>query len=881
MQIHAIELNHVRGIEHLRVDQLPKTGVIVIHGDNEAGKSTILEAIDVVLREKHRARNKNTRPLQTVGSSEGPEVTLDLTVGPHRMTVRKRFIAKPLSELTITTPRREQLTGSEADDRLEQILEEYLDKELVSTLFLRQDDLNDAVAAVGVPSLTQALNAQAGADALAPDQAAEDTALMADIEREYSRYFTHKKGEPTKDYARLIAEVDKAEARVRSAQTTLDEQEQFVVDHERAVEDIASAQAQLPVAKSELEANTEAARVAAQATQQLEAARELLQRAEMDTARAREDLAHREELAASATAAAQALDELKQSLAPAQKAAETERAERERLSSELSAAKSALDTARTEVKRARLASEHEAETAAFQVLGKRLTELDAAEADLTAAEQAVAESGKEVTAAHVQEVEDAAAEVAVARRVHALQSAALIFSTTEAQDIEVDGQPQQLDPGEDTTVELRDGTAVTIGSVTARFRAGAGTDASTADALEGAQRTLTELLEAHGCTDVDELRARREHQRELATELSAAKTAVATVLAGESASGLRAKAQALGAKLAEFEQPADEDVPPLTIAEADAAEDTARQAVERLEAALAPWLDGQAGTELIKVETQLASAQARAAEAVSAHEKAQADLPDADLSARLEQAIAQQEQHQRAVAEAEAKQRAADPETAAKLAQGSQTLVESLQETIRTAEIRKARREGDIARHEGAAEALDRATAEHEQLRVQLDSMQRRAEAAAYLREVFHRHREAARSRYAQPFARRLEQLARRVYGHDVTFELSDALEVTARTHSGQTIALDSLSGGAKEQLAILTRFAIADLIREDAATAGVPVVVDDALGSTDDNRLRLMATLFSDVGEHSQVIVFTCMPQRYSRVVGRTDLDIAQLKEQ
>ena len=34
MRIHCLELTNVRGIEHLVLDELPETGVVVIHGEN-------------------------------------------------------------------------------------------------------------------------------------------------------------------------------------------------------------------------------------------------------------------------------------------------------------------------------------------------------------------------------------------------------------------------------------------------------------------------------------------------------------------------------------------------------------------------------------------------------------------------------------------------------------------------------------------------------------------------------------------------------------------------------------------------------------------------------------------------------------------------------
>ncbi len=109
-------------------------------------------------------------------------------------------------------------------------------------------------------------------------------------------------------------------------------------------------------------------------------------------------------------------------------------------------------------------------------------------------------------------------------------------------------------------------------------------------------------------------------------------------------------------------------------------------------------------------------------------------------------------------------------------------------------------------------------------------------------------------------------------------FHLSDDLVVEKRTLDGVTVGMQDLSGGAREQMAILTRFAISELLSA-SGEQGAPVVVDDALGSTDASRIQLMATLFADVGEKSQVIVFTCEPARYDRVPDSTFLDIDQLK--
>jgi len=53
MLITDIEIRDFKTIRHLRWSNIPDHGVFVIHGDNEQGKSTVLEAIAQVLHTKH------------------------------------------------------------------------------------------------------------------------------------------------------------------------------------------------------------------------------------------------------------------------------------------------------------------------------------------------------------------------------------------------------------------------------------------------------------------------------------------------------------------------------------------------------------------------------------------------------------------------------------------------------------------------------------------------------------------------------------------------------------------------------------------------------------------------------------------------------------
>ena len=150
MRIHSVIVDNFRAIEHLDTGELPERGVIIIHGDNEAGKSTILDAIDLVLRERSSSKKKEVKAVAPVGRDAGPEVCLEATVGETRFRIHKRWLKSPLAKLDVITPKPANYTGREAEDTLRDILAEHMDRELAQTLFLRQGQLDPGLQAAGI-----------------------------------------------------------------------------------------------------------------------------------------------------------------------------------------------------------------------------------------------------------------------------------------------------------------------------------------------------------------------------------------------------------------------------------------------------------------------------------------------------------------------------------------------------------------------------------------------------------------------------------------------------------------------------------------------------------------------------------------------------------
>ncbi|MGC2654424.1 MAG: hypothetical protein WA317_12680, partial [Mycobacterium sp.] len=174
---------------------------------------------------------------------------------------------------------------------------------------------------------------------------------------------------------------------------------------------------------------------------------------------------------------------------------------------------------------------------------------------------------------------------------------------------------------------------------------------------------------------------------------------------------------------------------------------------------------------------------------------------------------------------------------------------------------------------EGRQGKLDAAQIDWEHAKAEHVRVGRRARAAELLRSVMARHRDTTRLRYVEPFRTELQRLGRPVFGPSFEVDVDSDLRICSRTLDGRTVPYESLSGGAKEQLGILARLAGTSLVAKEDS---VPVLIDDALGFTDPDRLAKMSEVFGSMGAQGQVIVLTCTPARYDGVEGAHRINLS-----
>jgi recombinational DNA repair ATPase RecF len=103
MRIHRMRLANYRGVVERELT-FDTDGVTVIEGDNEIGKSSIAEALDLLLDHYDDTSKAAVRATKPVSRDAGAEVEVELTVGPYRCTYAKRFHRDRYTRLTITSP---------------------------------------------------------------------------------------------------------------------------------------------------------------------------------------------------------------------------------------------------------------------------------------------------------------------------------------------------------------------------------------------------------------------------------------------------------------------------------------------------------------------------------------------------------------------------------------------------------------------------------------------------------------------------------------------------------------------------------------------------------------------------------------------------------
>ena len=858
MKLHRLRLSHFRGITEREII-FPEVGVTVVEGANEAGKSSMIEALDLLLEVRSDSKSGKVRAVAPSGLDVGSIVEADISCGPYRFTYTKQYNRGARTELVIDEPVREQLSGRAAHERVCAILDERVDAGLFKALRLLQAGDPVVGELSSSAALSRALDTAAGTTSSATDPGSDDSALLDAVRAEYERYFTAAQGRPARELATATADLERAQARHTELSAAMD---QVTADAAR-LETLTTTRRELAnsleMAKVELASLTEQRERAVGLQRRHDEARTEMRSLENELQSLDREKAQRAAACKRVNDCEHTIDVTVRAVEHVRGVADTRRVELTRLDRDMEDARLTEARAAEEVAAARAAAKNGALRTRRDEITALLERVGSLREQLTAARGQVAA----VISDHddLDIAEDLAQRVTIARAES--RSAAAIVSVVQLGDhtITVDGVDTAT-----TEFALTEGTVVEVDGVVRVAVAPGAESATLAGRLAGAERALAGFLDERGVADVAELRAQVRRRERASDAVDSVRSQLAAVLGDRDEDTLRAELAELTSRI---------DAQPTTTATVDVEEAERRAGAASVRLAGVTQQRAEVQSELRSLDNEhrilderLVQLRADRDDLRDQHDQLCDGRTDEALEERRVAILDHIAQAEKAMARAARDIDEADPETLELHYANVSALVEHAEPRLAGlgTEIAELRTRIEIRRDDGQLDQLHVAASELEAAQGVLERVRIRAQAAELLLHTLHRHRDNTRRRYVQPFTDQVLRLGKVVFGSSLGVGIDEELRITTRTLDGVTVDHDALSGGAKEQLGIISRLACAMLV--DPAD-GVPVIIDDALGYTDPERLASMGAVLGHAGRNTQVIVLTCTPQRYQGVGG------------
>jgi hypothetical protein len=857
-----------RGVQSAEV-QFASTGITLVQGPNEVGKTSLGEAIGLLFEFPDSSKHRAVDAIRPVHRDEGPEIELQAESGPYSFTYFKRFHKKPETRLTITRPKPENLTGRDAHDRAEAILRETLDIDLWKALTIQQGDAIQQPALAKQTSLSAALDKAAGGRPADP----REEGLFDRVREEYTRYYTGHGAE-----RRDLTESRKAQS---VAQTEVVGIEQEIRDLEQDIDRAVALQRELgQLRRKEDELSKEVASHAASLAQigVLEAALSAAQ-LKLETARKGEQIARRDK-------------ETRQGFVDA---VEKSGKEHKRIEETTVMSLSALKRADEELKKAQdgcndsdrkrkeadgLATLRRADFDYYNnklhldQLRERKKRIDQARKSAEQAEEMLVRNRVDKHA--LKAIQDAERALLTASAQLETAAPTLLLRGLAECLLSIDGFEIRLSKGEVRSISVADRSRLTLSNtLDVEITAGSSTEGLSRK-VEEAREGLDKACAAAGVKNPDEARKAFEDRRDASRHVETKGEVEKDNLRDLTYEQLERKLNGLQKGVPEYlakRVPEPAICPHLESAKkewanAEAAQREANREWETAREALdaARTIREGLNTKNREARVQLDILAKDLGHAQENLEKARKTVPDDALDLNLAEAVRAVAREEGDAGSAETSLKAKNPERVKALAEAAKGSLQTTQNRRSSAqtELTQVQTRLKIHGEEGLHEKLHMAQTNLERISHENESLFRRAAVAKLLFESMREERDKARQAYVAPLKEKIEGLGRLVFDDAFQVVINEDLQIASRTSKGVTVPFDSLSGGTKEQLSLIFRLACSMIVAKDG---GTPLILDDALGYTDPERLRLMGAVLAKAARECQVVIFTCVPDRYGNV--------------
>jgi hypothetical protein len=838
----------------LVIDDL-QPGLNLFVGPNEAGKSTIAEAVRAVFLERYKASHlKDLLPWGKASGQPSVEVSFDLDGTACRLS--KQFVTRQRCELKIG---QSAFGEDEAEDRLAALLGfsraargplKAENAGVPGLLWVQQGSTQEMRDSTGHAAqyLRDALSQLSGSR----ESAGED-ALIAAVQRELRQLLTARTQKPTGP----LAEAEQALARLIEERGDLEQQRQqfeaniaSLAAQQQAFDD---TQRKRPWELHEQKALQ--AQLRADAVVQLEGSlrglEQSLKASEAELALPLQQEQNALELEAAVERERQQLDALRASVAAVQAEHGQAVSSVTQFEQAFADASRALELANAAV----TASDLRSQIGLYRAESERL---EASIAAASKANDAVLEAAREAATLEIDE--------AKLKRLASLGSQlSVLRARTEAAMTRIE---YRLNGAITVNDELLSGAGVLRLDEEKRISLGTLGDLQVIPGVSDLPARLSELasleaqhaqlLQALGVASLAEGESRHERWKAaVAQQKSQAK--ILDVHAPQGIEALRAASATAAARMQAANErlaglPDVSAAPPLDEARRNA--EIARDALEAARKVLTQAADkksaGMANEESLAAQLQRKEAQLN--DEAFRRNRAQWQTKIVEQRVQVEALRKQREGRERELEAA----RLDDPAAEAKRYRASAELARG-EQNERQVKIAGLRSQLETVGASGLGERLAAVEAKVEQATRRKDELGLRASALSLLDEVLVDERDAAVAQLRAPLTERLGHYLKRIFPQS-TIALGDDLSPATLDRFGRADTLDALSFGTREQLGILTRLAYADLLK--ASGRPTLLMLDDAAVHTDAARRDAIKRALIDAATRHQILVFTCHPE-------------------
>ncbi len=838
-------------------------GVTVIAGDNEEGKSTLLDAIRAGLFERHTLTGRAVEVMQPFGSAVRPEIQLAFEMDGENYTITKGFAQKPSARLT--TPEG-TFEGPAAEGRLAELLTFRVPQ--------RGESKPDDRGVLGLFWLEQGR----GLEGLGLGETGRST-LRASLEEEVGDVLGGARGRRLLEAARanrdaLLTATGKPRGELSTAMNEAVTATALVgkleAERQEYDQEIAElARVRRGVARIETDRDLEKARQtlteALQQATMIEGLRQQDETASQTVALARAQLENlsdrwmrRQALIAASSNHERAVEAAHTALAKLEAETRGVVGRHQAATADLATAIENRNAAEASVTLSRTRARMEALGKEIAEIDQRLAKMNELGAQRAAAQRCLA--GIKIDRTTYERLQGLEGAVREARVAHGAVATRVRFMPSGSQAIR---KGDREVPAEET-MQVTEATRFALeGFGTVDVEPGASDLADRRSGLKEAEKALAKALAAAEVADLDEAKAKLAERTEAETLINEAKRLIAAY-APEGLDGLKA---AHGDKCAERkrldETPdlspegdiADPDTRALVAAKA--AEETARNALDKVREER--WAHA---TDLAIAQQAMESAEKGLCRTRGDLEATRAEISEVDLAARLENAREALRKAERRKTETERQIAAANPEEVELRREQASTALqnaEAEQRRLREAAIGLENRLTALGKN-GIGELLEEARGHEAQALARRDRLQADARAWDLLVETLVSAERDAKEAFLEPVLKRVDPFLRLLLP-DARLTLDEeTLEITGVARGGREEPYEVLSVGTREQLSILVRLAFAVYLGERGVPAAV--ILDDALVYADDDRFERMQLALRKAAETVQVLILTCRPR-------------------